>query len=420
MIPYLQELFRQVFASLLRNKLRTLLTMAGIAWGIASIVIIVAMGDGFKEGQRKNMKGLGENIVILFGGRTESQAGGQRAGRRIRLTHRDVETIREECYLVEYVVGEMSSTNRGTSPYNSGAFDTDGVEPDFSKMRTVPVSVGRFIGEKDNTEGRRVAVLGTKVKEQLFGKRQNVVGTHIAINSLPFEVIGLLADKNQNSSYSSPDEKKIFIPYETAVRDIPPKEESYTIGNLDDIVYKPRSLEGFEAARKQVIKVLARNHRFDPADKGALGIWDTVENAQQVDAIFESMTVFLAVVAFVTLSLGGVGVMNIMLVTVSERTQEIGLRKALGATRKRVLLDFFAEGSLLALISGSIGWGIAFGLSSLLKLVPMPDMFPGLPVTIATTLISFSALTLIAIVASLVPAWRAATLTPVEALRYER
>ncbi|MFL6446793.1 MAG: ABC transporter permease [Bryobacteraceae bacterium] len=420
MIPYIQELFRQVFASLLRNKLRTLLTMAGIAWGIASIVIIVAMGDGFKEGQRKNMKGLGENIVILFGGKTEAQAGGQRAGRRIRLTHHDVETIRERCYLVEYAVGEMSSSNRGTSPYNSGSFDIDGVEPDFSRMRTVPVSVGRFIGEEDNTEARRVAVLGTKVKEQLFGKRQNVVGTHIAINSLPFEVIGLLADKNQNSSYSSPDEKKIFIPYETAVRDIPPKEESYTIGNLDDIIYKPRSLEGFEEARKQVIRVLARNHRFDPADKGAIGIWDTVENAQQVDAIFESMTVFLAVVAFVTLSLGGVGVMNIMLVTVSERTQEIGLRKALGATRKRVLLDFFAEGCLLALMSGSIGWGIAFGLSSLLKLVPMPDMFPGLPVTIATTLVSFSALTLIAIVASLVPAWRAATLTPVEALRYER
>ncbi len=287
-------------------------------------------------------------------------------------------------------------------------------------MRTVPVGVGRFIGEKDNREGRRVAVLGTKVKEQLFGKRQNVVGSHIAINSLPFEVIGLLADKNQNSSYSTPDEKKIFIPYQTAVRDMPPKEESYTIGNLDNIIYKPRSLEGFEDARKQVINVLARNHRFDPADKGAVGIWDTVENAQQVDAIFESMTVFLAIVALVTLSLGGVGVMNIMLVTVNERTQEIGLRKALGATRKRVLLDFFAEGCLLALVSGSVGWGIAFGLSSLLKLVPMPDMFPGLPVTVATTLISFSALTLIAIVASLVPAWRAATLTPVEALRYER
>jgi len=419
-MPYLQELFRQVFSSLLRNKLRSFLTMAGIAWGIASIVIIVAMGDGFKEGQRNNMKGLGENIVILFGGRTEKQAGGQRAGRRIRLTYEDVQAIREQCYLVEYVVGEIESTNRATSPYNSGSFDTDGVEPDFNKLRTVPVQAGRFISEQDNAEGRRVAVIGPKVKAQLFGNRQDIIGQRIAINSLPFEVIGLLADKNQDSSYSGRDETKIFIPYQTIVRDIPPKEAYYFSGLLDDIVYKPRSLEEFEITRKQVVRVIARNHRFDPGDTGALGIWDTVENAQQVDAIFESMTVFLAAIALVTLSLGGVGVMNIMLVTVSERTREIGLRKALGATRRRILVDFLAEGVLLAVVSGSIGWTIAFGLSSLLKLVKMPDMFPGLPVTITTTLLSFGALGLIAVVSSLLPASRAAALTPVEALRDER
>ena len=394
--------------------------MAGIAWGIASIVIIVAMGDGFKEGQRNNMKGLGENIVILFGGRTEKQAGGQRAGRRIRLAYEDVQAIREQCYLVEYVVGEIESTNRATSSYNSGSFDIDGVEPNFSKLRTVPVERGRFISEQDNAEGRRVAVIGPKVKAQLFGNRQDVVGQHIAINSLPFEVIGLLADKNQNSSYSGRDETKIFIPYQTIVRDIPPKEAYYFSGLLDDIIYKPRSLEAFEAARKQVVRVIARNHRFDSRDTGAIGVWDTVENAQQVDAIFESMTVFLAAIALVTLSLGGVGVMNIMLVTVNERTREIGLRKALGATRRRILVDFLAEGVLLAIVSGSIGWAIAFGLSSSLKLVKMPDMFPGLPVTMATTLLSFGALGLIAVVSSLLPASRAAALTPVEALRYER
>ncbi len=419
-MPYLQELFRQVFSSLLRNKLRTFLTMAGIAWGIASVVIIVAMGDGFKEGQRDNMKGLGQNIVILFGRKTESQAGGQRAGRRIRLTYEDVQTIREQCYLVEYVVGEIESSNRATSPYNSGSFDTDGVEPDFARLRTVPLSAGRWISTQDNAEGRRVAVIGLKVKEQLFGNRQDVIGQHVAINSLPFEVIGLLADKNQNSSYSGRDETKIFIPYQTIVRDIPPKEEHYFSGLLDDIIYKPRSLEAFEEARKQVVRVIAKNHRFDPGDKGALGIWDTVEDAQQIDAIFESMTIFLAAIALVTLSLGGVGVMNIMLVTVSERTREIGLRKALGATRYRILGDFLAEGVLLTIVSGVIGWAIAFGLSSALKLVKMPDMFPGLPVTMATTLSSFGALGLIAVVSSLLPASRAAALTPVEALRDER
>ncbi len=419
-MAYLGELLRQVSSSLLRNKLRTALTMAGIAWGIASIVIIVAMGDGFKEGQRNSMKSLGENIVILFGGRTEKQAGGQRAGRRIRLTYGDVEAIRREGYLVDYVVGEMESTNRGTSPYNSGAFDIDGVEAHFNKLRTIPIATGRFFSKEDDALARRVAILGTKVKAQLFGNRTDVLGRQIAINSLPFRIIGLLADKNQNSSYGSPDENKIFIPYQTAVHDIPPKNPAYTLGDLDDIIYKPRSLDDFEAARKQVVHILARRHRFDPLDDGALGIWDTVENAKQVDGIFQSMTVFLAFVALVTLSLGGVGVMNIMLVTVNERTREVGLRKALGATKQRILLDFFTEGCLLAIISGAIGWAVAFGLSSLLKLLPMPDAFPGLPVSMDTTLLSFAALALIAILSSLLPAWRAASLTPVEALRSER
>jgi putative ABC transport system permease protein len=419
-MTYIKELFSQVFGSLLRNKLRSFLTMAGIAWGIASIVIIVAMGDGFKEGQRNSMRTLGENIVILFGGRTEKQAGGQRAGRRVRLTYDDVLSIRRECWLVEYVVGEIESSNRGTSQFNSGLFDTDGVEPDFAKLRSVALGEGRWISDVDNSQARRIAIIGQKVKKQLFGTRTNVLGQNIAIKSLPFEVIGILVDKNQNSSYGSRDEEKVFIPYETAVRDIPPKDANYFKGLLDDIIYKPKSLGEFEAARKQVIRVLARNHRFDSSDKGALGIWDTVENAQEVDGIFQSMTVFLASIALVTLSLGGVGVMNIMLVTVSERTREIGLRKALGATRHRIMLDFFVEGCVLAFTSGAIGWGIAFGLSSLLKLVKMPDMFPGLPVSMLTTALCFGALSIIALVSSLVPAWRASSLTPVEALRYER
>ena len=419
-MTYIKELFRQVFGSLLRNKLRSFLTMAGIAWGIASIVIIVAMGDGFKEGQHNDMKSLGENIVILFGGRTEKQAGGQRAGKRIRLNYDDVETIRRECWMVDNVVGEIESTNRGTSAFNSGAFDTDGVEPDFNQLRAVPIALGRWFTKEDDLEGRRVAVIGKKVQKQLFGTRTTVIGQQIAIKSLPFEVIGTVADKNQNSSYGSLDESKIFIPYQTAVRDIPPVETYYTKGVLDDIIYKPHSLEQFEEARKQVIKVLARNHQFQPDDKAAVGIWDTVENAKQVDAIFESMTVFLGTIGLVTLSLGGVGVMNIMLVTVSERTREIGLRKALGATRQRILVDFLVEGCVLAFVSGVIGWGIAFGLSSLLKLVKMPDVFPGLPVSMITSILTFMALAVIAILSALFPAWRAASLTPVEALRYER
>jgi putative ABC transport system permease protein len=418
-MTYLTELLGQVMGSLLRNKLRSFLTMAGIAWGITSIVLIVAMGDGFKEGQRNNTKSLGENIVILFGGRTELQAGGERAGRRIRLNYADVENMRRECYLVKMVAAELQGTVKATSPFNSGTFDVSGVEALFPQLRTIPIDRGRFFTEQEEQNGQRVCVIGIDVRKQLFGTRPDVTGASIAINSLPYRVIGVMADKNQNSSYSGLDEKKIWLPYRTMTRDVPPAKY-YTPGDLDEVIYQPRSLEQFEEARKQVKRVLGRGHDFNPADESAVHVWDTVENQKQVDGIFDSMTVFLGFIGFVTLTLGGIGVMNIMLVTVSERTREIGLRKALGATRMRILVDFLVEGCVLAFSSGLIGWGVAFGISSVLTMVKMPEMFPGLPVSQTTSAVAFSALSIIALVSALIPAWRAASLTPVEALRYER
>ena len=418
-MTYISALLGQVFSSLFRNKLRSFLTMGGIAWGMASIVLIVAMGDGFRDGQRNNMKSLGENIVILFGGRTSRQAGGQRAGRRIRLAHQDVADIRTEAYLVLHTSAELENNTRAVSPFNSGSFDTNGVEANYPSMRTIPIAQGRFFNDVEEASGSRVAVIGSKVKKQLFGSRTDIAGREILIMSLPFRVVGLMKEKNQNADYNGSDGDKIFIPYSTMVRDMPPKEK-YTPGDVSEIIYVPKSVAESGAARKQVLRILGRNHRFDPQDDGAVGVWDTIENAKQVDGIFDSMTVFLSVIALVTLTLGGVGVMNIMLVTVNERTREIGLRKALGATRLRILVDFLAEGCVLAFVSGLAGWSVAFGLSSLCKLVEMPEMFPGLPVNLETTIYTFAALSVIAVLSALIPAWRASALTPVEALRYER
>jgi putative ABC transport system permease protein len=418
-MTYLSELFGQVAGSLYRNKLRSFLTMAGIAWGLASMVIIVAMGDSFKEGQRNNTKELGQRLVILFGGRTEMQAGGQRAGRRIRLSVQDVANLRREAWMVELVAVELESNLKAASAYNSGAFDVSGVEAHFPRLRTLPIAQGRFFDEREANSGERVCVIGQEVKKQLFGTRPGVVGSQVMLNSIPYHVLGVMADKDQNSSYSGLDEKKVFLPYSAMARDMPPSKE-YREGDLSEILYQPREHFDSLEVEHQVRRIVGRAHDFDPADESAMGMWDTVEDQKQVDGIFDSMTVFLGFIAFVTLSLGGIGVMNIMLVTVSERTREIGLRKALGATRGRILADFMAEGTVLAFVSGVIGWSVAFGISSALKLVKMPDMFPGLPVSWESTILAFVTLTVIALLSALLPAWRAAALTPVEALRYER
>jgi putative ABC transport system permease protein len=414
------EVFSQVVSNLARNKLRSFLTMAGIAWGVASIVLIVAMGEGFKEGQHKNTRALGENIVIVFAGRTEKQAGGQRAGRRVRFTTNDLRDVRAECYLVRKTVAELENQVSATSRYNSGSFTALGVEPVYPELRTIPIGEGRFLSDGDELEARRVCVLGENVRKQLFGARTGAIGSEIRLNGLPFTIIGLSPDKHQNGSYNGLDAEKVFIPYSTMARDLPPKDPTYFEGIVSDLIYTPASLEGWKAAQDQVRRVIGRNHGFDPTDAGAIRMWDTIESAQLVDAIFESMTAFLGTIALVTLTLGGVGVMNIMLVSVTERTHEIGLRKALGARRRTILMDFLAEGLLLALLSGIAGWLFSWGLASVVNSFPMPDMFGGLPVSGTTTAWAFGALSVVALGSSFWPAWRAASLTPVEALRYER
>jgi putative ABC transport system permease protein len=417
---FVKELFGHVASSLLRNKLRSLLTMAGIAWGVASIVLIVAMGEGFKLGQRDRFRQLGENIVIVFSGKTELQPGGRRAGRRIRLDYEDVRSIRDECYLVRTVVAELQGQANATSAFNNGTFSMMGVESAYSQIRNIPVDRGRFLSVGDDAEAARVAVLGDNVRKQLFGQRPSPPGTAIKINGLPFRVIGLMPPKTQNSSYNGLDSDKVYIPYSTMVRDIPMTDPNFKPGIVSDVIYVPKSLNRWKEARDQVTKVVARNHRFDPADTGAIDMWDTVEDAQLVDDIFSSMSVFLGAIAVVTLTLGGVGVMNIMLVSVTERTREIGLRKAIGATRRRVLADFLLEGILLAALSGLVGWLGAYGLAAAVNQLPKQEMFGGLPVDGRTTALAFGALGLVAVASAIWPAWRAASLTPVEALRYER
>jgi putative ABC transport system permease protein len=413
-------LLRQTAANVWRHKLRSFLTMFGIAWGIASLVLMSSLCDGFRVGQRKNMRQLGDSIVMVWGGRTERQAGGQRAGRWIGLYQRDVGVIREQCPLVQVVAGEVKQEGFASSEFNSGRFLTLGVTPEYLQLRSFPVSVGRTIDPADVQEGRRVCILGSSVKKQLFEERPDVLGRRVTIKGYPYQVVGLLSTKNQNSSYDGWDNDKILIPQTSLLRDCPPTAPWWRDGRLDTLIYRPVSIRDWKAAQQQVRATLARLHDFDPLDEAAAPMWDTLEAAELFDKAFNATEVFLAVISLITLSLGGVGVMNTMMSSVAERTSEIGLRKALGATRRRILLEFFIEGAFLAILSGAMGMAGIGLLAAAVNALPLPEMFAGLPVSAREGLIALAALGAVAIASSMPPAWRAANLTPVEALREER
>jgi putative ABC transport system permease protein len=413
-------LIRQTAANVWRHKLRSFLTMFGIAWGIASLVLMSALCDGFRKGQRNNMKQLGDSIVLVWSGKTELQAGGQRAGRWINLWQKDVVLLREQCPLVDVVAGEVKHEEFVSSEFNSGRFLTLGVTPEYLELRSFPIAQGRAIDPADVQEGRRVCVLGSSVRKQLFEGRPNTIGRRVMIKHNPYEVVGLLSEKNQNSSYDGWDNDKVLIPQTSLLRDCPPTQWWWRQGRIDTLIYRPVSVKQWKAAQQQVRSTLARVHDFDPLDEAATPMWDTLESAELFDRAFDATEIFLAVISLITLTLGGVGVMNTMMSSVAERTSEIGLRKALGATRGRILLEFFLEGAVLAVLSGVMGaigiMLLAGGVNSL----PLPAMFAGLPMSAKDGLLALAALGTVAIVSSIPPAWRAANMTPVEALREER
>jgi putative ABC transport system permease protein len=263
-------------------------------------------------------------------------------------------------------------------------------------------------------------VLGESVRKQLFENNPRPLGERIWLNDYPYEVIGLMSEKQQNSSYDGWDNDKILIPATTLKRDMPATREVYAEGRVAGILYRPVSVDEWEPAQRQVRSALGRVHGFDPADEGAVRLWDSIKGAQMFDAIFNAGEIFLAAVALITLSLGGVGVMNTMMMAVAERTNEIGLKKALGATSRRIMADFFLEGVFLAVMAGAVGLAVVWVLTSIVNALPLPVMFGGLPVRWEILLFATFALGLTAILSALPPARAAAAMTPVEALRHER
>jgi len=276
---------------------------------------------------------------------------------------------------------------------------------------------GRFYDWDDQNQARRVAFLGSDAAKQLFPGR-DPVSQNVYINDIPYQVVGVMAKKKQDSSYDGWDVNKIFVPFGAMRRDFPDKPPG-TPNTFDQLLVTPKSVQQHEACKGEVRKALASMHRYDPTDKEACPIWDTVQEAQAFRTMTDGMKYFLGAVGMVTLLLGGLGVMNVMLVAVRERTREIGVRKALGARAQTILRQFFVEALLIAMISGGIGLGIAFGLCALVDMLPMPDFFAGLLPTWSSGLLACGLLGTIAVLSALYPARQAASIDPIEALRYE-
>src|SRR5712671_7803451 len=430
----MREALLQSFQNLRANKLRSFLTMFGILWGMISVVVLSATGEGFRRGNEKVLRELGKNIGIVWGGRTSLQAGGERAGRQILLTLDDARAIAAESSMIAVVSPELTrGAVRVKSAYNAAAAQVTGIEPQYQEIRTIELEYGRNFTWVDEDQVSHVAIVGFDMAEQLFGKR-SILGENITLNGMPYTVIGKIRKKNQDSNYSGPDNNKIFVPFAAMSRDMPRRDAA--AGTLSDIIVAPKDwvvdelpraldrrdgrIEDIDWPLEQNVRaILARRHGFDPADTQAIAMWDTSLQTLMFGRMVGHMKQFFTIVGIVTLLLGGIGVMNIMLIAVKERTREIGVRKALGATTAAIQRQFFFEGFFLTMLSGGGGMLLAFGLCRLINLAPMPERFSGMILSWQAGLVALATLVTIGVVTSTYPARRAAELPPVEALRFE-
>lgn len=412
-----RDLLRDTIATLWAHRRRTLLTMFGIAWGIISITLMVAAGEGLGRGIQKNQETFGKDVMIVFSGRTSMQAGGVRSGRVVRWMEDDYIQVAKEAPACKYVMPELGNNLQVHSAFNSGDINTVGSLPPFTEIRSIAVAQGRFYNNEDNEQARRVAFLGSDTKKQLFADR-DAMGQSIQLNGVPYVIIGVMKSKEQNSSYDGFDTRKVFIPFNSMKRDFPNKPPAIE-HSVDRLLVAPWSLETHPDCVRQIRRSLGRLHNFDPRDKEAAGIWDTVKNAEANRMIIVGMQVFMGAVGIATLFLGGLGVMNVMLVSVRERTREIGVRKALGATRESILKQFFFETVIMVGLSGVAGLTISYGICGLVDLLPPLPFFDGLIASWKLAALTVSLLGIIAVLSALYPANQAASVDPIEALRFE-
>jgi putative ABC transport system permease protein len=416
----LKEVLSQAWDSLVAHRFRAGLTTLGIAWGIMTVTSLMAYGNGFHRALIFGFSNAFSNgVAVIYGGQTSMQAGGERAGRRVFLKEDDIEPLKQ-LGLVKYASPEIFET----LPLSYGSRQTSagvrGVAPEYGVMRSEVPREGRFINAEDAERRRRVAFLGTEVAHNLFGNSP-ATGRVIRIRGVSFEVVGVLADKAQLSSYFWPDKRSVFIPWTVT-------EQIFHQDYLDTIVVQTIGPAFHDRGMQQVRGVLAERHRFDSRDDRALMINDSAEIRQMVGGMATGLNIILTFIGTLTLMIGGVGVMNIMLVSVTERTREIGVRKAMGARRRHILMQFLLEALVITSIGGLAGIILSAILVRVAGVRPFLAQLIGDPsrgtdihmiltadVVISATLI----LAITGILSGLWPALRASRMDPIEALRYE-
>jgi putative ABC transport system permease protein len=413
------EIFVQVFQAIWANKLRSFLTMFGIAWGVASLLLLVGLGEGFRSGNKRGLAELGTDVIMIFGGTIPALPDQHQGMAPYKLTLADEAAIRSDAPHVRNITALI---NRGdlkeASEFSSAGGPIMGVQTNFPEIRHLPIVQGRFLNEEDEKQHRLVVVMGQKNNLLLFPGRPSL-GSFITLNGYRFQVIGVAARIGRGDDDG--DNQKLYIPLTTMMELFPVTGENIPRDAVTSLQYQPLTPDQNEQAKAEVHAIIGRDHGFDPNLKDAFEEWDSIKSNRMVGVIFTAMDIFLGGVGVVTLMLGAVGIVNIMLVTVSERTKEIGLRKALGATNHSIMMQFFLEGLLLTGVSGIVGIGAASGLMVLLGSVmngnqtgfDPPQLVPW------SAALAFGSLTLCGVVAGIYPARKAAMLEPVEALRKE-